>query len=488
MSTETRPPADASALPAEAVGWSHGSVWITMLVCGLILFVRKPDGLLNPQFWAEDGPVYFNAARVYGIQSLLHPFEHTPYLVQRMVAYLGNGVPVRYAPHFYNYMAFALSLVTFGYIAGSRIPVRHRRWMAIGAVCVPHTGEVFENLTNVHWILALGFLVMILAGDPHTAVGRVSEGFAFVCLCLTGSFVVLFFPLLLIRAAVRRSRYSWILLAIGAGCLLYQVSLFRPREMPSAFNPSDPAWLGFWGNCVAGILLLGRWVTEQFPNSPFMLLLTVALYGWLTAWTVRRRDWLGLAFLWAILASLLSVAYLYRGAPAYATVSPSFRYSFVPFACTVWLLILIVERSATLPRLNLSGFVLLPALVLALLMLLVPSFYPFVPLAFRVWILILLVERSVAVLRMGRLQHRWPLPLEPALALGLLALIGWSATTSFREPLPDLNWAERSRCIGGPEPCVVPINPPPWRIVYIPEGYVLPKPPDLLPPRQGTHP
>jgi hypothetical protein len=35
------------------------SRWITAIVVGALLVARRPESLLRPQLWAEDGPIFY---------------------------------------------------------------------------------------------------------------------------------------------------------------------------------------------------------------------------------------------------------------------------------------------------------------------------------------------------------------------------------------------------------------------------------------------
>jgi hypothetical protein len=359
-------------------------------------------------------------ARIEGIRSLLRPYEANTYLIHRAIAYAGNFVPVRYAPAFYVYTTLAITLMILAYIARSRIQSRYRGWMAIAAVCVPSTGEVFLRFNNLHWFLGLAMLVMAIATDPRTRLGKIVEPAALLCMALDGPLVFLFAPLFVMRAIRYRTRYSIVLVAIVAAAALWQMGLIqrhlhltgtvspRYKEVlyPGEFNARDPEWLAFWGNCISGILLLGRYITEAFPKSAAMSGLTVLLYAWLIYYGVRWGNWTYLGFLWAILSVFAALVYIYHGQPIFATVSPGWRHSFIPYVCTTWILLLMIERRGK----------------------------------------------------------------SAQFAAVLLGFIAISSLTNFRfEPLPDKQWAERSRGIGGPVKYAVPINGVgTWRILYDP--------------------
>src|SRR3954469_13020568 len=71
----------ARAIVRPALRW-------TVAACGGILFARRPDMVLNPQFWAEDGPVFFAQARIHGIAALVEPYAGYFHTVLRLVAWI----------------------------------------------------------------------------------------------------------------------------------------------------------------------------------------------------------------------------------------------------------------------------------------------------------------------------------------------------------------------------------------------------------------
>jgi hypothetical protein len=381
-------------------------VWVAV-ACGLMLFARRSDCFLLRQFWAEDG-IFFMDARTDGIRSLWKPPPMgSQYLVQRLIAYAGKFVPVPYAPHFYNATAFALTLGVVVYIAMSRIDVKNKWLLALGVVFIPHYGEVFMNVTNVHWILALGLVIFLVSPDPSSRAGKVVEAAVAFIACLSGPFVLFFLPLFVIRAVVRRTAFSIVIAVMALICCWLQWLNMSPELYGAPLNVRDPHWLGYWGNSLGGVLLLGPDLAGRFPNNVYFAVLSLVLYAWLIAYTIIRRSKECATFLWAAGALLIAVAYANLGAPANVTHTLAFRYSYIPFVCTAWVLVVMLESS---PR------------------------------------------------------------LAPVSALSLF-LIGLSTVLLFRcPPLEDLHWQEACRCIGGPVPCDVPINPSGhYTIHYVPD-------------------
>jgi hypothetical protein len=382
-----------------------------LLACVAILFFRKPDAFTRPQLWAEDGVVFFSDARNEGWRSLLKPYRGSLYLTQRLVSLAGNWVPVRYVPHFYNLAALLATLGVVTFVLCSRTSFRSKALLGVAVVAAPHVGEVFMNLTNIAWILALATVIFMVSEDAKTIRLALIEGALLTVLCLTGPFVLMFAPFFVLRAILRRSPYSGMMGAIAVVCSGIALVNLRADRVAGHINFRDPNWMGFFGNHVSGLLFLGRDLTDRIPNSKALASASALVFGLLACLAVRSRDRSGLVFLGAAGAVVAATAYAFRGGPDMSTNSMcppiGHRYSYIPTVCVVWALLLILERR-------------------------------------------------------GRAA--------PAAGL-LLVLVCLSSTTMLRgSPLPDLHWAKVSKGIGGPVPCHVPINPEPWVIFYCPKN------------------
>lgn len=376
-------------------GFELSPFWL-ILVCTVILFMRKHQFFINPQFWGEDGSLFFMGAREEGLQTFLKPYNGALYTFHRTIAYLGNWVPIRYMPHYYCYASLAATLGVILYVARSRTDIKNKSLLGIAAVACPHNGEVFLNLTNVHWVLALGLIVVLISRDPPRVwVGLLETLFVTVC-CLTGPFVFFLLPLFLARACLRRSPVSVGQALVAVGCFYWQWRYLWYDRVPGAFNPHDPNWRGYFGNSLAGVLLLGQDLVAQIPNNRYLVALSALLYGFLAVYALATRSKTCGALLWAVAAVVGVVAYSHRGDIRPVSLAFAFRYFYIPFVCTTWLVILVMERSARLAR----------------------------PAAF------------------------------------VLLLIGLSSVSMFKFPLfPDYHWKQACRGIGGPKPCDIPVLP-----------------------------
>jgi hypothetical protein len=360
--------------------------------------------------WAEDG-LFFAQARESGFRSIAKPMNGSYYLYQRVVAYAGNSIKPAYVPIYYNYTALLTTLAVLAYVMRCRTDCQAKWLFALAIVVSPHSGEVFLNLTNVHWIMALALLTLIFSEDAQTTTGRRLECCLLVLLCLTGPFGLLFWPLFVSRWLRRKSLYSVLFLGIASACAVMQLHVLHADRLPGHFHIGNPGWISFFGNRLAGLWFVGDTeVVNTYPDSRFFLGLSCAFLLLLTSLAIWYKDADCLGMLAAVAAIVLSTAYAYRGDPEFYCRAAGFgdRYGFVSTVIVVWIVLRLMHRSDRL-------------------------FFP---------------------------------------GCFLLALFAMSsASFPACRPLPDLHWNEASRAIDGPLPCEAPINPLGWKVRYIPKHH-----------------
>src|SRR6266849_1786619 len=82
--------------------WQRGAL---LAIALLLLAARKPEALFNPQFWAEDGSLFFHDALLHGFRPLFEPYNGYHNLVPRLLALVLAPVPVVHAPAAYAWAA-----------------------------------------------------------------------------------------------------------------------------------------------------------------------------------------------------------------------------------------------------------------------------------------------------------------------------------------------------------------------------------------------
>jgi hypothetical protein len=301
----------ASGLPAAAPHWRDTAWRVGFLgLCTAIVYARKPDMFERPQFWAEDGSIFFAQALTLGPAAFVTPYAGYHLGIQRVVAAVAAAIAAVAAPAIYVAASLALTLWVVARTLSTRFPLQPRAVAGLAVVLVPDTGDSLLILSGVQWFLAVGLVALAISDDPHTTRQKVHDAITALVFATTGPFGTLLAPIFAWRAWVRRSHWSGILAAIVAVAGLIQLVFLasapgNPRPAMSAVHA-----LVAVGNRVGGSLLLGAWL----PKEPGLVLGSLLGLGTLAglAWLVCRpgpfrtqRLWCGAACVLILAAGLV---------------------------------------------------------------------------------------------------------------------------------------------------------------------------------------
>jgi hypothetical protein len=178
----------------------RGRFLLAMLLAVCVLLAQTWDGLVVPQFWAEDCLVFFAGAHSDGLGALLQPYAGYWHLAPRLAALLADQVPVLHAPLVLAIMDLVLRVLALGVMA-MLIPHRGLAFLLLASVLlVPQTGETLGNVTSAQWHLAFVLLgVLMMAEAPATTFGRYSLLLVIVVAALSTPLIVALAPLFLLK-------------------------------------------------------------------------------------------------------------------------------------------------------------------------------------------------------------------------------------------------------------------------------------------------
>lgn len=214
------PPADAS--PRAAASAHAAAVAPTLRTAGrwagltllfaAIVISRRPDALLHPQFYAEDGQAWYaDAHNLPALHALFLPIAGYYQFFQRVVAFVFSPLSLTATPLAYAIVAMALQTVPALVFASPRLrgviaDDRQRALIAGVYLLVPNL-ELSGNLTNTQWHLAVLAFVLLLASPPRSRAGRALEIAALIFAGLSGPYAFFLVPLGLLMH--RRDLGAW---------------------------------------------------------------------------------------------------------------------------------------------------------------------------------------------------------------------------------------------------------------------------------------
>lgn len=129
------------------------------LICSIaLIYFLRPDSFSNPQFWGEEGSVFFADAYHYGFKSLFNVCHGYHQLFPRFIACFVQliQIPYEYIPTVYVYSWLIVLIILISYI-WFRLDVDNAKkiFISLILVIIPLQSEIIMNLTNVQWLLAL---------------------------------------------------------------------------------------------------------------------------------------------------------------------------------------------------------------------------------------------------------------------------------------------------------------------------------------------
>jgi hypothetical protein len=179
---------------SSATSWAMGVGCLVFASIGL--FLRAPDTLLNPQFIAEDGGVFFVDQFGHLVPQLFK--LHQGYLVAlpRLIAWIASTFKAIHAPFVYNVAANLVAAGCIGYFCVRARAIFHPCASFAVILLLPMiSGELFGLVTNVQWFAQLAIVAACLLPRPAGSRGplwsRTAQLVLLAVIALTGPYAIL---------------------------------------------------------------------------------------------------------------------------------------------------------------------------------------------------------------------------------------------------------------------------------------------------------
>jgi hypothetical protein len=190
---------------------------LVFLAAFVIILSRRPDAVLNAQFYAEDGMVWYPQAYQFGLHSFLLPVAGYLHALIRVVALLTLLFPFSLAPLVMNLSAITIQILPANIFLSSRfsnIPSDTRLVGSLLYLAMPNSWEVNANITNVQWHLALLACMLLLAQPAIDNRWRIFDAVVLVLISFSSPLGILLVPIAAALWWKRRQRWSAFSLAL----------------------------------------------------------------------------------------------------------------------------------------------------------------------------------------------------------------------------------------------------------------------------------
>lgn len=260
---------------------------IVFFIAFAIIVSRRLDALFNPQFWAEDGTVWYAEAYNQGfLPSLFLP--HTGYLqtISRLTASLAQFFPLAFAPLIFNVLAIAIQILPVNFVISSRFAVlipslKTRLILGFLYLALPNSYEINANITNAQWHLALLACMVVLAAPSRLLIWRCFDVGVVVISALSGPFAILLTPIAAIRWWFQRQKWLFlILILLATGGLIQYLTIMQQTRVVAQLGASPKLFFKILAGQVFLSSLFGQTGYEWImPKHSLYLPLTVLICG-----------------------------------------------------------------------------------------------------------------------------------------------------------------------------------------------------------------
>jgi len=192
---------------------------VAFIAACLTVFSRRPDAVLNAQFFAEDGQRWYADAYQFGLRSLLIPDQGGGYLhtVPRLAALLSLLFPFSRAPLVMNLVAITIQVLPVTIFISSRfssIPLWKRLLGSLLYLGTPNSYGTNANATNIQWHLGLLACLVLLAHSPDSPKWKLFDSIVLILISVESPMGIVLLPVAAIIWWMRRNRWSWISFAL----------------------------------------------------------------------------------------------------------------------------------------------------------------------------------------------------------------------------------------------------------------------------------
>jgi hypothetical protein len=242
-----------------------------------VIVSRRPSSLTNPQFWAEDGRNWYADAYNHGVfYSLTTPEAGYFQTFSRLTAIASQLLPLEFGPLFFYLVAVWVQVIVAAFIASERLAdlLPEKKWrfaLAFGYLAMPHSWEIYANVTNSQWHLALLGCLILAARPPERRAAAYFDIAAVAIMAVSGPFCLFLAPIAAgLYLFTRERRLRPILALAAAGAVLQAIALLSfERPIQPELGASVDSFAGIFARHLAISPILGSRGFSRLAETPF---------------------------------------------------------------------------------------------------------------------------------------------------------------------------------------------------------------------------
>jgi hypothetical protein len=328
-------------------GLSFGWQVLAFLAALAAIFSRLPGTLLHPQFFAEDGWVWYQQAYNLGwLRPLLITQAGCLQILPRLVAGVTLLFPMQWAPLIMNLAGAVVQALPVTALLSRRCtpwgPLPVRMLMGVIYIAIPNAPEIHIVLTNAMWHLALLQALLAFSVPPFGWRGRISDIILFAVGSVSGPFSMLLLPAMAAYYWIRRQGWTLMILSIMSLGVCIQIFSLAHSIRHAATAPLGATPISLL-RIVAGRVFFDSMIGSGDAHLDIGMLILVAAAGFIVAvWGWQSAPLAGrlyAAFAVIALAASLRDPLLLGNRPRWEVLAAvaGIRYWFLPSLMFLWL-------------------------------------------------------------------------------------------------------------------------------------------------------
>ncbi|EHI1107471.1 glucosyl transferase [Escherichia coli] len=196
--------------------------------CFIIMVMRRPDLISNPQFWAEDGKIWYAQAHNLGwFNSIILPQNGYYQTISKLTAAISLNFSLASAPLVMNIIAISIRCTLVLFLMSNRVSCLsflNRAIISAFILFMPHLEEVHANITNTHWYLSTYLFFILISDRAESNLWKGHDILVMVISGLSGPFIVFLAPILALRMLSESNGVGFVDKATNA---IKKISLFE---------------------------------------------------------------------------------------------------------------------------------------------------------------------------------------------------------------------------------------------------------------------
>ena len=216
---------------------------LVLILATLLIILRKPSLIIGPQFWAEDGLIFYSQAYNEGLSAIFNNYAGFIQLYMRIVSEIAVHFGLILGPLIFSFGSIIVMLLPLFILWSSpkllfeKYPYRQLLLFTYLYLLIPHLQEVFGTLTNAGWYLALAAAFCIIRPEKNSKKWLTFDAMVLFISGLTGPYCLfLLLPATLMCFYEKDKKNRFIKLGIVLICCIIQAFVLIGANQKSAYS------------------------------------------------------------------------------------------------------------------------------------------------------------------------------------------------------------------------------------------------------------